>query len=69
MGNPAVPVTGGPEGGQGNGASLLTVLQVTHEGFSPELLRAVQCLVQFLCFVLSLTCGRQTVFLSFALRV
>ncbi|XP_057207237.1 SR-related and CTD-associated factor 4b isoform X1 [Triplophysa rosa] len=25
--NPAVPVTGGPEGGQGNGASLLTVSQ------------------------------------------
>lgn len=69
--NPAVPVTGGPEGGQGNGASLLTVSQVTHKGFSPELLRAVHCLVPLLCFclVLSLKCGRQTVFLSLASRV
>ncbi len=65
MGNPAVPVTEGPEGKQEEGAALLAVSQVKYEGFPTELLKGVRCLDQIFCsrFVTSSAYGRQTMFL------
>lgn len=69
--NPVMPVAGGPEGGQGDGAALVTVSKVTYEGFSKDLLRAVQRLVfnfSAFCALGSFTWERQIVFLCSALR-
>ncbi|XP_051966148.1 SR-related and CTD-associated factor 4b [Xyrauchen texanus] len=67
--NPVVPVSGGPEGRQGDGAALPAVQQVKYEWFLLEPLKGIECQVQIFCscVVISLAFVGQTVFLCYFL--